>query len=99
MPLRTASDLLALLRAAFERGSSAPADELLLFLYRLRDGYRIERSSSRFVSGHRFTVLSDLIHSLEADPEQALRSTERQSFILGFLSDIVEGRIVVRSRP
>jgi hypothetical protein len=95
-PIQQARELAGQLRAAAESASTAPADEVLLFLYRLRDGYEIVRSSSRFVSGRRFTVLGDLIYALESNPDHALRSPERLSFVLGLLTDIAERRILIR---
>jgi hypothetical protein len=74
---------------------SLAADDLLLFFYRLRDGYRIVRSTSHLFKGPSFSFLHDLLYQLESRPDETMISAEWRVFIETLLSDIASGRIVV----
>jgi len=75
--------------------SAATADDLLLFFYRLRDEYRISRSTSDLFKGPSFSFLHELLYQLESRPDETLLSAEWQSFVEMLLSDLVSGKIVV----
>jgi hypothetical protein len=87
--------LLASLQQPHERSSASTADDLLLFFYRLRDEFRIIRSSSDRFKGSSFSFLYELLYQLESRPDETLLSTEWRTFIEVLLSDIGSGRIVV----
>ena len=93
-----ARNLLAVIRQSDGGGSAATADDLLLFLYRLRDQYRIVRSTSDRFRGASFSFLHDLLYQLESRPDETMRSSEWRTFIQGLLSDIVSGRITIATR-
>jgi hypothetical protein len=90
--------LLAALQQTYERRSAATADDLLLFFYRLRDGYRITRSTSDRFKGPSFSFLHELLYQLESRPDETLLSTEWKTLIEVLLSDIASGRIVVSGK-
>lgn len=76
-------------------GSSGMADDLLVFFYRLRDEYRIIRSTSDRFRGPSFSFLHELLYQLESRPDETLLSAEWRTFIEKLLSDIESGRIDV----
>lgn len=71
------------------------ADELLLFLYRLRDTHRIIRSSHPLVQGKSFVVLNEVIYRLESDPDTALSDGEISGTLRSVLEGIVKGTILL----
>jgi len=75
--------------------SSLNADELLLFLYRLRDGYRIVRSKDDRRRNSSFTFLQDLLYQLESRPEETLKSAEWRKQIESLLTDLIDGSLTV----
>ena len=81
-------------------GEQAPpsADDLLLFLYRLRDGYRIVRSSSSRFKGSTFSFLHELLYQLESRPDEALRSDEWRTFIEALLRDLSSGKLILAQK-
>lgn len=81
-----------------ERQSAATADDLLLFFYRLRDEYRITRSTSDRFKGPSFAFLHELLYQLESRPDETLLSAEWRTFVEVLLSDIASGRIVVANK-
>jgi hypothetical protein len=83
------------LQQPHQRSSAATADDLLLFLYRLRDEYRIIQSASDRFNGPSFSFLHELLYQLESRPDETLLSAEWRTFIEVLLSDIRSGRIVV----
>jgi hypothetical protein len=97
-PIDTARKLLSRLRHAFPAELPALADELLVFLYRLKDEYVIVHSSSRMVTGSSFAVLSNLIYSLESAPEAALRETSTVEFLRALLEDLTRGAVVIQKK-
>jgi hypothetical protein len=74
------------------------ADDLLLFFYRLRDEYRIVRSTSNRFKGPSFAFLHELLYQLESRPDEALRSEEWRTYVEMLLSDIASDRIIVGHR-
>lgn len=74
---------------------AASADDLLLFCYRLRDGYRIVRSTSQRFRGSSFDFLHEVLYQLESRPDEALRSTEWRSLIEALLQDLASGKIAL----
>jgi hypothetical protein len=70
-------------------------DELLLFLYRLRDGYRIVRTTSGRVHSSSFAFLQDLLYQLESRPDEALRSPEWKAQIESLLQDLIDGKLTI----
>jgi hypothetical protein len=87
-----ASSLLRELHEHAGGQQSLSADELLLFLYRLRDGYRVVRSSSDRAKGSSFGFLPDILYQLESRPDEILQSEEWRSHIESLLRDLAEGR-------
>jgi hypothetical protein len=88
-----ASSFLRELHEHVEGQQSLSADELLLFLYRLRDRYRVVRSSSDRSKGSSFGFLPDILYQLESRPDETLHSEESRSHIESLLSDVAEGRL------
>jgi hypothetical protein len=93
-----ANVFLTTLRQTHGCHSPATADDLLLFLYRLRDEYCIIRSKSDRFKGPSFSFLHELLYQLESRPDETLLSAEWRSFIEVLLSDIAAGRIVVANK-
>lgn len=89
---------LTTLHQTHERQSAATADDLLLFFYRLRDEYRIVRSTSDRFKGPSFAFLHELLYQLESRPDETLLSAEWRTFVEVLLSDIASGRIVVANK-
>jgi hypothetical protein len=85
---------LTTLQQSYDRQSGTTADDLLLFFYRLRDGYRIVRSTSDRFKGPSFAFLHELLYQLESRPDETMLSAEWRTFIEVLLSDISLGRIV-----
>ena len=71
------------------------ADDLLLFFYRLRDEYRIVRSTSDRFKGPSFAFLHELLYQLESRPDETLLSPEWGTLVELLLSDIASGKIIV----
>jgi hypothetical protein len=86
---------LTTLRQMQDCHSAAAADDLLLFFYRLRDEYRIIRSTSDRFNGASFSFLHELLYQLESRPDETLLSAEWRTFVEVLLSDLVLGKIVV----
>jgi hypothetical protein len=93
-----AKAFLNMLHQPHERHADATADDLLLFFYRLRDGYRIVRSTSDRFKGPSFSFLHELLYQLESRPDETMRSVEWRAFIEALLSDVASGRIVVANK-
>jgi hypothetical protein len=93
-----AKAFLATLHEMHERSSAAAADDLLLFLYRLRDEHRIVRSTSSRFKGPSFSFLHGLLYQLESRPEETLHSVEWATFVEVLLADIASGKIVVANK-
>lgn len=74
------------------------ADELLLFLYRLRDEYGIVGSTHPLIGGKSFSFLNNLIYSLESAPEAALRNEDSLRLIRAVLEGLAVGSIVIGPR-
>jgi hypothetical protein len=68
------------------------ADDILLFLYRLRDGYDIVHSTNTSSGGNELVYLQDVLYQLESQPERALESEEWRARIEGLLRGLTEGR-------
>jgi hypothetical protein len=90
-----AKTFLTTLQQTHDRHSAATADDILLFFYRLRDEYRIIRSTSDRFKGPSFGFLHELLYQLESRPDEALLSAEWRTFVEVLLSDMASGRIVV----
>jgi hypothetical protein len=93
--IQRAGALLRQLKDPAGASSALSADDVLLFCYRLRDGYRIVRSSSTRFGGSSFSFLQDLLYQLESRPDETLRSSEWRSIVEALLHDLVTGRITV----
>ena len=74
--IREAQSLLARIKEGSIPAVSATADDLLLFCYRLRDGYRIVGSSSKQFRGPTFSSLNGLLYELESKPDETMQSIE-----------------------
>ncbi|MGH2569333.1 MAG: hypothetical protein ACRDGA_13425 [Bacteroidota bacterium] len=97
-PIIIARSLLGRLNESSPADVPAIADDLLLFLYRLKDEYIIVRSSSRFITGTSFAVLHDLIYHLESSPDIAMRNPSTVDFIHTLLEDLTRGNILIRKQ-
>jgi hypothetical protein len=97
-PLKTAREL----QERIHRSSTAElptlADDLLLFLYRLKDEYRIVKSTGRSVTGRSFSVLDNLIYDLESSPDTTLTTTSSVEFVKLLLEDLVRGNILIQKK-
>ncbi len=78
--------------------TSLSADDLLLFLYRLHDGYRIVRSGSRRFRGPSFAFLQGLLYQLESRPDKTFDSAEWRKFIEVFLQELVSKKIILEKK-
>jgi hypothetical protein len=76
----------------------ASADDLLLFFYRLRDGYRIVHSTSKRFKGASFDFLHELLYQLESHPEATLESAEWKSLIEALLHDLASGKFTLADK-
>jgi hypothetical protein len=90
-----ASSLLKAVREHAGGPQDMKADDLLLFLYRLRDGYRVVHSSSDRSKGNSFGFLPDILYQLESRPDATLESEEWNSRIELLLRDLAEGRLML----
>lgn len=70
-------------------------DELLLFLYRLRDGYRVVRTTSGRAHDSSLAFIQDLLYQLESRPDEALQSPEWKAQIETLLQDLVDGKLTI----
>ena len=71
------------------------ADDLLLFLYRLRDRYRVLRPPGDRSKGNSFGFLPDILYQLESRPDATLQSEEWRSRIESILRDLTEGKVTI----
>lgn len=93
--IKEAQSLLARIKEGSIPAVSATADDLLLFCYRLRDGYRIVGSSSKRFRGPTFSSLNGLLYELESKPHETMQSAEWRSVIENLLQALVSGAIIV----
>ena len=70
------------------------ADNILVFLYRLRDQYRPARSKAGSIASPSIGFFSDIIYQLESRPDAALKSDEWRSRLEDLLRDIAEETLV-----
>lgn len=90
-----AKDFLRILQESSPAHAAALADDVLVFLYRLRDNYRIIQSKNRRFSAKTFSPLFDVIYNLEAKPDETMENEEWRKIIVEFLTDLATGRILV----
>ena len=93
-----AGELLKEFRESGSRPLPLTADNLLLFGYRLRDGYRIVRSTSTRFKGSSFAFLQELLYQLESRPDETMSSVEWREMIERLLIDLALGKIVVTKK-
>ncbi len=93
---RQAAVFLKQLRDQRSSGKPLSADDLLLFLYRLRDGYRIVRSASGRFKGPSLGFLNELLYQLESRPDETLESPEWREFTESFLYEVASGRVILK---
>ncbi|MBI2619351.1 MAG: hypothetical protein HYW57_04665 [Ignavibacteriales bacterium] len=94
--VQTARRLLRLLSE--ESRGPATADELLLFLYRLKDEASVLRSKSGILSGASFSSLGAIIYELESRPDETLDNPDQREFLRTLLTDLKDGTILVKPR-
>jgi hypothetical protein len=92
---RNTARTFAALLSESSSGSAAAADDILVFLYRLRDGYRVVRSSRPQFPARRFTFLDGLIYTLESDPAAAFASDEYRSVMTALCTDLANGSLLI----
>ena len=97
-PLKTARELQLRIQQSSSAELPTLADDLLLFLYRLKDEYRIVKSSGRSVTGKSFSVLDDLIYRLESSPDATLTTASTVEFVKSLLGDLVQGNILIQKK-
>lgn len=90
-----AFSLLNQLREQSGRHPALSADELLLFCYRLRDGYRIVQSRSNRFRGTTFGFLNELLYQLESRPDETLVSPEWRTLIESLLRDLASEKFTL----
>lgn len=95
-PIETARELLR--RMHQTPPTATLADELLLFLYRLKDEYAIVESASRSITGKSFVVLQGVIYDLESAPDATLRNEATVGFLRTLLEELVRGNIVIQRK-
>ena len=93
--VRAARALLMRLGDSTGAGAARLPDDILLFCYRLRDEYRIRRSTSKIISGPTFASLHEVLYQLESRPDETLASDEWRSYLEALLRDITSGAIVL----
>ena len=93
-PRRRAAELLKSLDVAAGGEVGRWGEDLLVFLYELRDNHSVVKSSSKVFSGKSFAALGELMYELEARPDETASSDDRKIFIRKLLEDIAAGRIV-----
>ncbi len=71
------------------------ADDLLLFLYRVRDECGVRRTSTNGSKKTSFGFLPGVLYQLESRPEATLQSEEWRSRIEALLRDLAEGNIAL----
>jgi hypothetical protein len=71
------------------------ADNLLLFLHRLRDRYRVLHPSSDRSKLTSIGFLPDILYQLESHPDATLQSEELRSRIETLLRDLAEGKLTI----
>lgn len=74
------------------------ADELLVFLYRLKDDYRVVLSKSTRFQGTQFHFLGDFLYQLESNPDGTLENGENQKLLIDLLTDLATGRLNMTKR-
>jgi hypothetical protein len=94
----TARDLLTVFRENSVPLLCERADDLLLFLIRLRDDFEIRQSKSPRFSGSALHLLRWFIEELEADPDRVLRNNQQRELLRTILEDIVSGRVLLRRK-
>ncbi len=92
-PVQQAKALLVRLNE--RRSEEGLADDLLLFLYRLKDSYRIVRSRTPLVRGKSISFLNDIVYRLESNPDAALSDDDVLEVLRSVLEGIVKGTILV----
>lgn len=97
-PLKTARELQVRVQQLSTAELPTLADDLLLFLYRLKDEYRIVKSSSRSITGKSFSVLNNLIYDLESSPDTTLTNTSSVEFVKSLLENLVRGTILIQKK-
>lgn len=90
-----AFSLLNQLREQTGRRPALSADDLLLFCYRLRDGYRIVQSTSDRFRGTTFGFLNELLYQLESRQDETLQSPEWRTLIESLLRDLASGKFTL----
>lgn len=95
--LQAAALLRELLGHAGSQNNLKP-DDLLLFLYRLRDGYNVVRSTRGRPTGTSFGSLPDILYQLESRPDAALQSEEWRSRIESLLRELAEGKLTLEQK-
>lgn len=94
----TARELLRRFNQALPAEVPTLADELLLYLYRLKDEFVIVRSTSRLFTGKSFAVLQNLIYNLESAPDETLHNPATVDFVRAVLEDLIRGNILIQKK-
>lgn len=97
-PIETARELLRRMHQTPPAELAALADELLLFLYRLKDEYAIVESTSRSIAGKSFVVLQGVMYDLESAPDATMRNEATVGFLRTLLEELVRGNIVIQKK-
>lgn len=93
-----AEEFLRQLRDPQSGGTAVSADDLLLFLYRLRDGYSIVRSGSGRFKGPTFAFIHELLYQLESRPDETLASAEWRELIESLLHELASKKIMLKKK-
>jgi hypothetical protein len=96
--IETARDLLQRMQQAPAAELPSLADDLLLFLSRLKDTYSVVDSTSRSIRGKSFAVLQAVISDFESAPDATMRNEKAVTFLRTLLEEIVRGSIVIQKK-
>lgn len=73
-------------------------DDVLVFLYRLKDQFQVVRSSSMFVTPRSWGAMDDLIQQMEERGPSLLNDQDAVERLKGVLEDLSTGKIVLKRK-
>ncbi|MEE9224647.1 MAG: hypothetical protein V3U68_00425 [Bacteroidota bacterium] len=73
-------------------------DDVLVFLYRLKDQFQVVRSKSLYVTPRSWGVMDDLIQQMEERGSSLLGDQEVVERLIGLLNDLSTGKIALKRK-
>jgi len=73
-------------------------DDVLVFLYRLKDQFQVVRSNSLYVTPRSWGVMDDLIQQMEERGSSLLGDQEVVERLIGLLNDLSTGKIALKRK-